>query len=238
MTLSISLKESWNNESVKFTETDRGDKPLVKDNTVWADSDANRLFQWDGQGPYFSTESAKNPKMWSFTPDNSGKGEWSTEPPANPSTYNNLLRHAGGASSVCDGKAYSIGGFGTSTSDDHFDSPDHSIPIPGMLTIDLDTQEWRNRSLVDMAPPYGSFVRGQAACVSGFGDNSYVMTLGGRSTRPEDTESGEGVSMRNITFWDTKNEKWLWQETSGDTPPSRWDHCVAGQASKNGTFEM
>src|SRR5687768_8793122 len=78
VTLSVSLKESWTNETMPFAEIDRGDKPLVKDNSLWADNATNRLYQWDGQGPYFGKDGASNPKMWSFEPDGSGKGEWST----------------------------------------------------------------------------------------------------------------------------------------------------------------
>ena len=107
-----------------------------------------------------------------------------------------------------------------------------------MIIVELETREWSNRSLADMAPPYGSLVRGKATCISGFGDDDYVMVIGGKSTRPDNTGTGEGVSMGNLTFWDTKNEKWLWQETSGSTPAARWDHCIAGQPSKNGTYEL
>lgn len=237
VTLSVSLKESWHNESVSFNEIDRGDKPLVKDNSIWVDTQNDRLYQWDGQGPGSSTEGATNPKLWTFSPNDDGKGEWSTTRPSNPSTYNNLLRHAGGASVVCGGRAYSIGGFGTGVSDTVFESND-PIPVPGMVTVDLDSQEWNNRSLSDFSSPHGIYVRGRATCVSGFGDESYVMTIGGRSTPADDATKGEPMSMRNITMWDAKEEKWLWQETTGDAPAGRWDHCIAGQASKNGTYEM
>lgn len=186
-------------------------------------------------------DGAANPKMWSFEPDDGGKGEWAVARPENPSVYNSLRRHVGGASTVCDGKAFSIGGSGTPFSDAEFESTSVSVPVPGMVTVNLANQEWSNRSLSDMAPRYGSYSKGRAACVSGFREESYVFTIGGKLTAPDTTANGEAVSMRNITFWDVKNERWLWQETTGDTPKGRWDHCVAGHASNstgNATYEM
>lgn len=62
---------------------------------------------------------------------------------------------------------------------------------------------------------YGSLVWGKVICILGFGDDDYVMVIGGKLMRFDNMGIGEGVSMGNFMFWDIKNEKWFWQEILG-----------------------
>ena len=165
------------------------------------------------------------------------KGSWTTVEPKNPSVYHSLTKPSLGAGAVCGRKAFLVGGMADHVTDDSVDSKD-PIPIPGMVVLDMDSKEWSNQSLASMAPPYGSFISGKATCVTGFKQNGFVLTVGGKTTSPSYTDKGEAVSMSNLTFYDVDNDRWLWQETTGSTPAGRWDHCAVGVESPDGTFEM
>lgn len=237
VTWSLSIKDSWTNETVNFKEISRGDKPIVKDPSIWADTKQNKLYQWDGQGPWGDQEGAKDPRPWCLEASGDGDGEWMMGKVQSPDVYSKIVRNIRSATTVCGRKGYAVGGYANLYSDEDVDSND-GVPTPGMLTFDLDSNKWTNQSIASVAPPYGSLFRAKAECVTGFGDIPYVMTIGGKSSAPDQVELGDGISMRNITFYDTENDKWLWQITSGGEPKARWDHCMAGVEGPDGTYEM
>lgn len=210
----------------------------MSNHNLWPDTKGNRIFQWDGLGPWGDRTGARSRELWVFSPDGRGFGEWNSQPSGEGSSnYADLTRLAQGAGTTCGDMAYLIGGFAVDNSDDRIEA-EMRIPIPGMLTFNMTTGEWRNQSLVDMSPPYGTYMRGKAACFERDDGEAYVFPIGGVTTAQSTVSDERHFSLSNITFYDQNNDKWLWQTTTGDVPPGRERHCVAGARSSNGTYEM
>ncbi|KAL2201689.1 hypothetical protein CC79DRAFT_1402301 [Sarocladium strictum] len=244
LSLSIPLDSSWQASSVEITEIKRGKKPNNKFNSLWADEDGNRIFQWDGEGSYGDTDGAEQRKLWTMNVNGSGGGEWTAmdeDDFEDQGTYSSIRRNAQSAAVVCNGTAYSIGGFESSATDSRLsDDGNGNVPTREMFTFDLETQTWNQSSLEAMSPPNGVFIRGKATCVEGFGDNPLVFTSGGAISSKSTTRNGvQTLDPTNITFYDTQTEQWLWQKATGDIPSGgRQQHCMVGARSSSGSYEL
>lgn len=111
--------------------------------------------------------------------------------------------------------------------------------LPGLVMIDLHTQETRNLSTETLGAPR---VAGGLLHAPGFGKtkNGTLVAFGGKMTAgtPTDTfTNGDLIDFTTVSlcdsFWD-EDVSWVNQTTTGDIPPPRMDFCVCpGQKSAN-----
>ncbi|CAG9989378.1 unnamed protein product [Clonostachys byssicola] len=241
-TLSIPLNRSWSNSTITYNEIDHNNAiPAADSSALWADETTGTLYRWAGGDSRGTAATADwNRPLWKFTADGKGGGSWEESKPANKDVFDTLKRASNGATASCAGMGFYIGGSSYSLTDYYpeFSTGVPNNPIPGMLTYNMTSKEWRNETYVPPASPYGALNYGKALCVEGFGPNPLVMVLGGSSTSLTSTRSYTQNPMNNISFYDPVNRQWHSQELSGTNPVPRDVPCLAGAKGKNGTYEI
>lgn len=238
-TLSISLKESWVNSTVQFKVTNQT-APSFGRAAFWRDPNQPTAYLWGG----WSRESnlPTTTELWQFTANEDGGGEWTRPDPANPDVLIPLLRTNGASTATCNGKALYLGGYQSNITDSRLET-DSKLPTPGLLTYDMETRFWANVSAAPALNRYGTSIYGAGACADNLGANGLFFAISGQvaDVLPDYNQTKNAQFMMdtgNLTFYDVENDRWYWQQTSGDNPDTRGRHCVAGVQSSNGTYEM
>ncbi|KAF5679157.1 kelch repeat [Fusarium heterosporum] len=234
VTLSISLKESWTNDTVTLDEIDKGSSPYLKQPALWVDNSSSTIFSWGGQGSYDNVSVARDHHLWAFRADDSGKGTWSIQDPRNSEAFRSSYRTVRGASTTCNGVGYYLGGYAERNSDRRI--TEGSRVFDGLLTYNMTTQQWSNESTEALG--YATW-SGSATCLPSIGPAGLILFLGGSkggvSARSNESDP---VSFTNVTIYDPNANNWYWQSTTGGPPESRVDFCSVGVPGKNGTFEI
>lgn len=238
-TLSLSLKESWVNSTVQFKVTNQT-APSFNRAAFWRDPNQPTAYLWGGWARRGNLPTTT--ELWQFTADDDGSGEWSRPDPANPDALMPLMRTNGASTATCNGKALYIGGYQSNMTDSRLETASR-LPTPGMLTYDMETGMWANISTAPGLNRYGTSLYGAAACAENLGRNGLFFPISGQlaDVLPGYSQINNAQFMMgtaNLTFYDVENDKWYWQQTSGDNPDTRGRHCVAGVQSSNGTYEM
>ena len=243
-TISISLKESWDNSSVQFN-TMKQNRPrnVNMKFALWADEENNQIYRWGGASWRNKEMAEEDIVLFDFTADETGgKGRWNESTPANPTVFDKLTGNSNGGSAFCDGTGYYIGGSASISTDPSIEEDrDEDVwpSTPGILTYDMETRVWSNDSTAPLNEPSGAVANMEGHCVTTFNNNKpVVFGLGGVRTAPETYYDNSLIGMDNITFWDPKEKQWHWQKATGDIPRGREYFCAVGAASKSGTYEM
>lgn len=237
-TLSISLKESWVNSTVQFKVTNQT-APSLRREAFWRHPNQPTAYLWGG---WSWNNLPTTTELWQFTADDDGGGEWSRPDPANPDELIPLLRTNGASTATCNGKALYLGGYQSNITDSRLET-DSKLPTPGLLTYEMETRLWANISTAPALNRYGTSLYGAAACAENLGANGLFFPISGQvaDAQPDYNQTNNAQFMMdtgNLTFYDVENNRWYWQQTSGDNPDTRGRHCVAGVQSMNGTYEM
>lgn len=238
-TLSVSLKESWVNSTVQFKVTNQT-APSFHKAAFWRDPNQPTAYLWGGWARKGNLPTTT--ELWQFTANDDGGGEWSMPDPANPDALIPLLRTNGASTATCNGKALYLGGYQSNITDSRCQTDD-KLPTPGLMTYDMETRIWGNVSAAPGLNRYGTSIYGAAACAENLGRNGLFFPISGQvaDVVPDFDQVKNSQFMMdtaNLTFYDVENERWYWQQTSGDNPDTRGRHCVAGVQSSNGTYEM
>lgn len=233
-TLSIPLSQRWTNSTVVLKTIIKEDSTTVKELALWPDNSGDRLYRWGGRDYFGLTGGAENVRLWVFTPDQEGGGEWAIQPPANPNVFSSIRRAHLGSSATCEGMGFYLAGLGDPSSDVRYSRG--NIPVSGLLTFDMASKVWSNESSASFAYPYGMSFGGQAVCAMAH-DTKLVFFLGGRALRGRESHP-QWLTFSNITFYDPEAKVWYWQRATGDTPHVRHSFCAAGIRGRDGTFEM
>jgi hypothetical protein len=241
-TLSISLKESWSNDTVEFNNIAKGDgAPPPSDQVgLWPDPEGKKFYRWGGGAPDPEVAEPGDARLWVFTPDADGSGEWSTQEPANGDVFDGIVQGMDGGWTSCNGRGFWVGGYGNERTDARFDNTSNSIypPIPGYLTYEMESRTWSNDSIGDISPDYGTFMTGEAVCLPKLGEGGLVMMLGGKSAEPDSTADSEYLNLRKIGFIDPIDKTQHYQNIDGDVPDDREHFCAVTARSTTGSYEM
>lgn len=234
-TLWLPLNKSWHTSSApwKYFEEYDGEATSVNDAALWSD-DTDKLYHWGGG--YDEPIDERYVGLWVFTPGNNSRGTWELEESPDQSSYDIASAQSGGSTS-CGRKGYFIGGYGGPWTDTKFAGSAKRTAVPGILTYDMTSRRWSNSSTEPISQPNGTIIAGKAVCTADSFQTPLIFSIGGRISDPNST-STKFKSMRNITFWDTSQERWLWQMSDGFGHPQSEYSCIVGAASKNRTYEM
>ncbi|KAK2603908.1 hypothetical protein QQS21_003943 [Conoideocrella luteorostrata] len=234
-TLSISLKESWNNETVRFNGIKKWKKPSSTNSNLWPDTTNNILYQWGGDGSQESRPGITNASVWLLSPNEGGGGTWDVVQPA--SGTDDVIRRSSGADVVCGGQAYVVGGFLSTTNSSTTLESNNRKTAPGMLSFSLDSQTWTNQSLSSDLRGPKEVMQLKGACITGFDNTSMIVTTGGMS-KSRKTHARKPVGLEKVRIYNQRRRRWFTQETTGAIPPDRYDHCMVGVTSPDGSFDI
>lgn len=206
------MDQSWTNSTANFTMRARATPGSAEKPCVWADSENATLYRWGGD---YAGE-ADTAALWEFKdPSFFGDQLWSSVLSADDDELKDIVSTKRGASAQCGRKGYWISGSGSSHTDPRFES-ENEIPVPGILTFDLDTLKWSNDSTTPLtSQPGGAILGARAACAATRDDTPLVVLLGGEETSARSIEDVEYRGMDNITFWDPESGRWYSQEARG-----------------------
>ncbi|KAL9636018.1 MAG: hypothetical protein Q9164_003101, partial [Protoblastenia rupestris] len=159
--------------------------------------------------------------LWKFTPDNTGSGAWTESIREGASAWTSLTRPKDTSVANDPQNAWVLGGV------------DEDINRLGsMVRFNMDTETFTNSSGTSFPSP-GS--RGAMHYVPVYGPSGIFIALGGiRFDNKPDPYADFGT----LRVFDPASQKWHEQKTTGNKPAGRVDHCVAGAASSNQTYEI
>ncbi|KAF7556327.1 hypothetical protein G7Z17_g1544 [Cylindrodendrum hubeiense] len=235
-TLYVSLKSSWTNATVEFTEIDKDEPQPANNLMLWAGAESDTLYRWGGDGTYGFTYLADDIHLWALKDD-----AWSEKLASNDDFFSDIYSGSTGGAAVCDDMGFYVGGYGSGSTDERLSDTvfPERMPLPGMLTYNMTERTWANESTVPLNSPTGTWISGQALCVPGFGSSSLVFVIGGQTT-PRTSAArvdADFTDFSNITFYDPVQKEWYWQEASGDVPRGRELFCAVGVQGKD-TYDI
>lgn len=234
-TLSVSLQKSWVNSSVEVKVTKKS-APSLNMAALFRDTKQQSAYMWGGWAVPGTMPKYK--ELWEFAADTSGGGTWRVLDAANPAFQNNLVRTNAASAATCNGRGMYLGGY-EDVNTDTVHSARAYLPTPGLVTYDIAARTWANVSATGFNT-YGTTLYGAAACAGNFGKAGLFFPIGGDETDLQ-TWNDNGRSLIDtsvLKFYDVDGDKWHSQPTSGEAPPVRDRHCVAGVQGPNGTYEM
>lgn len=191
------------------------------------------FYIWGGATPYFDPPDVG---FWKFTTDGHGSGTWTESEPTNVDTFSKLVRPGGAARTTCNGFGFSFGDYVSRNTDPRYRDNPNLIPVPGLLTYNLETGVWNNKSAKTDLNSQGTSGLAAATCLEDYGQGVF-LPIGGE-LMPDPTafnDNGQNqVEMSILSMYDIGNDKWLNQSVSGETPPRRDRNCVGIAAGDHG----
>lgn len=237
ITLAIPLAESWNNNTVAWVRTQNTfEAPVFNRPALWPHG--NSFYSWGGSTPY-GTPPSKN--LWNFTTSSNGSGIWTRASPADVDVFSGFVRSAGAARAICRNIGLYLGGYVSWETDTWAKVADGLVPVPGLLTYDLETRIWNNRSAVPGLNSYGTSAYAAATCLEDYGQKGVFLPIGGELMGNPTTYSDDGnyqVGLGTLALYDVGADKWMKQNVSGDAPPLRDRFCTGTVRGWNGTLDM
>lgn len=233
-TLSIDLSTSWTTANVHIRTIPKPGPNKINP-TVFTDTERGVFYSW--AGTWLRGLNMTATKLWKFTADGSGGGNWAPSEPANPAAFNELDPGDWSAHTSTNTQGLAVGGIASGWTQLY---RARNQVLGGMLTYNFKSGIWENGTVG--YSPYPTLLSGSAQFVPNYGPNGLVFVLGGYSP-PVGGEPDIGSStfsdLETITFFDPVTKKKYSQRTTGDIPPSPRDRfCVSGLQSTEGGYEM
>ncbi|KAF4313032.1 hypothetical protein GTA08_BOTSDO00861 [Botryosphaeria dothidea] len=233
-TLAINMRTSWTNKAVNITEIDKGNSPVFFQPQYWPDESSSSFYSWSGSAPSGYAVSEKS--LWKFTADGKGGGSWARQSISeSDSEFKKLTRPVGEYSAVVDRVGYYVGGYAMEGTDDVNFSGSDAIPVPGVVSYKFSSETWSNASSSGWNQ-YGTGMRGKATAVPFGNDGGLLVLLGGESGTHESISNERGyMDFSSVTIYDTDNQSWYSQTTTGEAPSTRDEFCMAAAKGENST---
>ena len=238
-TFVIDLTQSWTNQTLIAANrtTQPPNMRAVRQPVLYYDAVNNMIRRYGGwpysQGDDISTSMPS--ELWSFEAG-STTIEWTqnTDPSANGLPSDSLGPFAP-AYAFSNSTLYCFGDVALL-----YDLPNMTV-LSGLVTQDFSSQTWENNTA--QIPNQSPFrTESRAVFVPNFGDQGFLLVVGGESPPTEASFYQEGdwmVDMSIITLYEIATEAWYTQRATGDIPPPRSVFCAVGSASSDGQyFEM
>ncbi|KAH9905351.1 hypothetical protein F4778DRAFT_729703 [Xylariomycetidae sp. FL2044] len=234
-TLSIPLREAWTNKSVTPKIINK-EAPTLNKAALWPYDDS--IYMWGGQGPYGNVPATKD--LWQFRTDGQGGGSWDIINPSNTDLFFQFVRSTAAVKSICNNVGLYMGGYISAATDRIDDLTLQSrIPVPGILTYDVEARKWANESATDYNM-FGTSLNAGGTCLSTLGENGLFVVIGGNFADAVVFEDNgrSMMDMATVRFYDVAANKWYSQPTTGDPPRLTDRMCIAHAQSQNATTEI
>ncbi|KAI1334825.1 hypothetical protein F5Y15DRAFT_264612 [Xylariaceae sp. FL0016] len=232
-TLSISLKESWTNETVQFWSIEKT-APSLNKQVFWTEESTNSLYTWAGST--YGNDLPPN-ELWTLAADDDGGGTWSQVTQRDYIDFSRLVRPVGAAFATVGDVGYAFGGTVTAKSDNAVPADSLGYAIQGVVSYNFQTGEWNNASSASYGG-YGTSLNANAQVIP-YGPNNLILFLGGAESPTVATnETIVQTSWNMVTLFDPVTQQWYTQGTSGTKPPTMESACTVGVQGPNGTYEI
>lgn len=235
-TLSLSLKESWDNRTVTFNQNDPGSRPFTYVPALWEKEES--FLSYGGT----QTNSTTSDSLWEFLTDGNGGGAWVRREDPDGSVHDGLNGAAcssAGEVGYCYGGYsydYKIIGSGNNTSYKlNFDLS------PGIVSYDWSSDTWANNTA--QLESY-TVMNAASQMIPDLGSKGLFMSWGGSHIMgwniPETSIQLDQspVTMNKIAIYDPDSNTWYSQPTTGVIPPSRIGACSVLAKSTTGSYEI
>ena len=241
-TYSLDVSSSWTNATAVIKQIDKAiDGRALNYPKLWPSHDNSSFYSYNGDKGWFYTP-ADPPanKLYKFTSDGSGGGQWSEDDQSYTasSNFTELARVGGSASACGPDTCYAVGGWRNSRTDDAIS--DNGIPASGIVSYNLTSRQWYNDSLVGSVF-LGPWANGFLFPTDFAGSKGALIALGGTVSN---LAGGNSVplSFDYVYIYDLANKTWYQQEVGGDVPAlPRGGYCtvgVQGDNAVNKTYEV
>ncbi|KAI1079504.1 hypothetical protein F5B20DRAFT_166805 [Whalleya microplaca] len=233
-TLSLGLNQSWTNETVALRSIPKA-APLLSRQIYWINHGIKTFYTWGGMASGSASPPAN--ELWRFAADGSGGGQWFQVPQGDYLDFSRLVRPVGAAFTQSADVGYALGGEVTSKTDTSIQKDDPGYALPGLVSYNFETGQWKNTSSAEYQG-YGTSLNARAEYVP-FGPNGLLLFLGGAEA-PVDAEAGnvDQISWDTLTLHDPVTGKWYTQATTGTRPPTVERACSVGINGPNNTYEI
>ncbi|CAJ2512891.1 Uu.00g010100.m01.CDS01 [Anthostomella pinea] len=232
-TLSISLKESWTNETVELRSIPKT-APLLSKQIHWTDPSTSSFYTWGGMS---NTGSPPSNELWRLAADGEGGGAWSPVSQQDYRDFSQLTRPMGAAFAQSGDVGYALGGVATSLTDSDIHKENPGYALTGLVSYNFQTGTWTNTSSAHYGG-YGTSLNARAEYVP-LGPNGLLLFLGGAETPVDATnETIVQVTWNSLTMVDPVTGEWFTQGTTGVRPPTTESACSVGALGPNGTYEI
>ncbi|KAI1373689.1 hypothetical protein F4677DRAFT_215189 [Hypoxylon crocopeplum] len=235
-TLSLSLNETWTNETVELRSIPKT-APLLDQQIYWSDYSINTFYTWGGTAVGNDTPPEK--ELWLFNADGTGGGTWSQVPQGDFRHFSQLDRPVGSSFTQTTHAGYALGGQVTSKTDGSIQKNNPGYAVPGLVSYNFLTGQWANTSSTEYGDSgYGTSLNGCGEYVP-FGPNGLLLFFGGAEAPVDATKDTiVQVSWNKLYLYDPVKQKWYWQSTSGTRPPQVERACSVGVQGPNNTYEI
>ncbi|KAI5865079.1 hypothetical protein GGS23DRAFT_407615 [Durotheca rogersii] len=234
-TFSLTLKESWANETVEFQSIPKT-APLLSDQVYWSNPSIRTFYTWGGK-VVEPDQSPPTNELWRFNADISGGGAWSQATQLDYRYFSKLRRPIGAAVTQSADVGYALGGQVTSETDGAVQKEYPGYALTGLVSYNFRTGMWSNQSSFEFGG-YGTSLNSRAEYVP-FGPNGLLLFLGGAETPVNATEESiVQLSWNKLTLHDPVTGKWYTQATKGTRPPTVERACTVGVRGPNNTYEI
>lgn len=232
-TYSIDVSSSWTNATVVIKQIDKAiDGRSLNFPKLWPTLDNSSFYSYNGdKGWFYNPANPPSNKLYKFTPDGSGGGQWSEDDQSYTasSNFTNLARVGGSASACGPDTCYAVGGWRNSRTDNALE---HDIPAAGIVKYNLTSRQWYNDSLVGSVFK-GPWRDGQLFFTDVAGSEGVLIAIGGAVTN---LAGGNYVTLSfgYAYMYDIATQSWYQQETGGDVPSlPRPEYCTVGLQGDN-----
>ena len=232
-TYSIDVSSSWTNATVVIKQIDKNiDGRALDRPKLWTASDNSSFYSYNGvKGSLPDPGDSLANKLYKFTSDGSGGGQWFEEEQSYTasSNFTNLVRVGGSANACGPDTCYFVGGWRDWNTDDAIK---HSIPAAGIVSYNLTSRQWYNDSLVGSVFK-GPWRDGQLFFTDVAGSEGVLIAIGGSVTNLA------GGNLVTLSFgyaymYDIATKSWYQQATDGDVPLlPRMHYCTVGLQGGN-----
>ncbi|KAF7541257.1 hypothetical protein G7054_g745 [Neopestalotiopsis clavispora] len=228
-------RESWTNETVEWIETNSDQyAPSLRTPALWPHGDS--FFTWGGSNRFGRPESEM---LWKLTADGAGGGNWTQSLPANSESFYDIHRTTAAARAICNGVGLYLGGYAAPQTDQ--DIKDAAFPVPGLLTYDVETATWSNKTTKPGLNEYGTSLYAAATCLEKYGGTGVFVTIGGQAESNPSYYTDDGLMLADtsmVSLYDVEADKWLKQNISGQAPERRDRTCLGIANGQNGSTDI
>ena len=237
-TYSLDLSSSWSPGEAVWNAIDKGECPILNRPNLWPAPDGKAYYSFNGDVPgrYVDQDPPSSPQLWRFTPGGLTSGSWELVGPASAAVH---IQSQGAKVAFGNGSAHILGGYANWRSTQLYGSKDGESSADGMISYDMVTAAWQNRSMTDWAPG-GWWLDGDLHFVSNLGGIGLVVAMGG-ITEHQDLSALVGetlISYERIGLFNPITGDWRNQTATGDIPTSRRRACSVAVPGDNGTYEV
>ncbi|KAH6666538.1 hypothetical protein F5X68DRAFT_236977 [Plectosphaerella plurivora] len=234
-TLSIDLTTSWFPDNASISAVEHPNQPTMEVQTIVTDQKSKCFYVWGGYSAY-GIPIPDPREFWRFC----ASGGWQQVELDLPSRieFRRIPNLFFSASASTHDTGFIFGGEASVSAL----LPGDKKNFEGFLSFNFTSQTWTSHDRPQDKPQYssdGTLWGAKAIFVPNYGENGLIFFLGG--SRGRGTGNVLYLDFNTVHFMDPVTKAWYKQSTTAlndNFPGPRHQHCIAGVAGENNTYEI